>query len=101
MLAIILLLGVFAIYIPAVSYLGFWDDESLKTFKRAVAMSGPSIWVIWPMYKMFYKFHQKSPFKEKAKIKLTEPAREELIELAILKRQSYAEFISQDQELKP
>ncbi len=93
MLAILMLIGVFLIYMPVTSYLGFWDERSLKTFKRSVALSGPSIWLIWPMYKIFEKFHQKSPFKKRARIDLTEVARNELIELAILKQQSYHEMM--------
>jgi len=94
MMAILLLIGVFLIYIPVVSYLGFWDKRSLKTFKRAVAMSGPSIWLIWPMYKLFEKFYEKSPLKKRSRMDLGDVAKEELVELAIIKSQNYAKFMA-------
>ena len=95
MLVILLLVGVMLIYIPLISYLGFWDEKSITIFKRAVSLSGPSIIIVYPMYKVFNHFYQRSPFKEKHAMKLGEVAEAELAELAEIRHQKFLEYVQE------
>ena len=100
-LLILLLVGMFLIYFPVVSYFGFWDERNLATFQRAVALSGPSLWLIWPMYKMFNYFYHKSPFKKQSYNKLGEQAEIELKELSETRYKKYLEYLEDDPNRKP
>jgi hypothetical protein len=95
---VLLLLGVVFLYLPMVSYFGFWDERSLMTFRRAVSLSGPSLWLVWPMYKIFNHFHKKSPFKARAYVKMGEAAEKELQELSLLRAEKFAKFVKTQEE---
>jgi len=84
----LLIVSLIFIYMPLYSYFGGWDDNTLKIFKKSVALTGPSLWLIYPMYKLFAKFYKKSPplFKRLAYMKIGEIASEELKELAIMRK---------------
>ncbi|NMC04053.1 MAG: hypothetical protein GYA24_02515 [Candidatus Lokiarchaeota archaeon] len=58
-LVILLLLLLFG-YLPITAFLGAWDTNSLRDFKHAALMSGPSKWFVWPMYKATEKACMKS-----------------------------------------
>lgn len=49
---IFLLIVVLFGYLPVTALLGGWDTESLREFKQAAEMSGPSRWFVWPMYRL-------------------------------------------------
>jgi hypothetical protein len=49
---LILLLVVIFCYMPITAMLGGWDNVSLREFKQAAQMSGPSKFFVWPMYKL-------------------------------------------------
>ena len=93
---VVLFMGVMFIYLPLVSWLGYWDDRSLKTFRHAVALSGPSIWLIWPMYKIFNHFHQRSPFKQRSYVRMGDKADEELKELMIIRAEKFVNYLQED-----
>ncbi|MHA1338931.1 MAG: hypothetical protein ACTSRZ_03140 [Promethearchaeota archaeon] len=85
---VLLMISVLIVYLPLYSFFGGWDDRTLKVFKKSVALTGPSLFLIYPMYKIFLQFHKKAPpyFKRAAYIKLGEIAQEELKELAIMRK---------------
>jgi hypothetical protein len=93
---LLLFFGWVFIYYPIISYFGFWDKYSLLTYKRAVALSGPSLWLIWWTYKIFEYFHNKSPFKDKTETKLAAPAEIERQELAVIRYKKYLKVFTED-----
>ena len=93
---VILIIGGFMIYFPIVSFMGYWDERSLNTFKRAMALSGPSLWMIYPLYKMFNRFYRLSPFKKQSAVKMGEEADKELKELMILRHQRFMTYSQED-----
>jgi len=90
---VLLVLGLLLLYFPLISWFGFWDERSLNTFRRAVALSGPSLWLIYPMYKIFNAFYKKSPFKKQSYFKLGDIAEVELQELMVLRHESFVEYM--------
>ena len=92
-----MLIGVFGIYMPLISWLGIWDERSLKTFKRAVGLSGPSIWIIYPMYKIFETFYKKSPFKKQSYVELGEVAERELEELSLMRYEKFVDYVNDNE----
>ena len=91
MLIMLLLLLVF-LYMPLYAYFGGWDNRTLNIFRKAVPLTGPSLWLIYPLYKIMMKFHEKSPFKKRAYMRLGDDAQEELYELAILREKNLDEY---------
>nr|MDO8112360.1 hypothetical protein [Candidatus Sigynarchaeota archaeon] len=47
-------------YLPLTALFGAWDTDSLREFKQAARMSGPSRWFVWPMYLLTEKACRKS-----------------------------------------
>jgi hypothetical protein len=91
---IIIFAGLF-FYMPIVSYLGFFDDVGINIFRRAVSLSGPSLWITWPLYKCLYWGYSRSPYKEKFKNPLGPIAEQELKELSILRHNNEMEYINE------
>jgi hypothetical protein len=60
-LAVILLL----VYFPLTGFLGGWDKVNLEEFRKAAYMSGPSKWIIVPIFKMVNWCCQHSPLHDK------------------------------------
>jgi hypothetical protein len=60
-LALILLL----IYFPLTGILGAWDTVNLDEFRKAAYMSGPSKWLVVPIYKILNFCCQRSPLHNK------------------------------------
>ncbi|MHA1819516.1 MAG: hypothetical protein ACTSU2_10580 [Promethearchaeota archaeon] len=87
-LAITIFGGLFGIYLPALAFFGFWDERSLTEFKRAVAVSGPSLPIVWIFYRIFKAFHKRSPFKKYGYVKLGEIAEQQLKELSLIRYQN-------------
>ena len=80
--------------------MGYWDERSLNTFRRAMALSGPSIWLIWPMYKIFDTFYRKSPFKKQSYVRMGDQADVELKELLEIRYKKFVSYVA-DEEVKP
>ncbi len=57
------------VYLPLTGVLGGWDTDSLREFKYAARMSGPSKWFVWPMYQITERACQKSKLFNKYRIK--------------------------------
>jgi hypothetical protein len=64
------------IYIPLTTYLGGWDNNSLREFKNAAKMSGPSKFMVIPMYKLAEKAAKKSPFHNKHELPYLDAVKE-------------------------
>jgi len=69
---VLLLLIVLFVYLPLTALLGGWDTMSLREFKQAAQMSGPSKLFVWPMYKMTELACKKSKLFNKHPIDSTE-----------------------------
>ncbi len=73
--------GLMVIYVPLYAWLGGWDDQTMRDFKKSVPLSGPSLFIVYPMYKLFLKCYNKSPFKKRAKMQIGDRAFQELLDL--------------------
>ncbi len=80
----------FLIYLPLYAFFGGFDEYSLNVYKKAVALTGPSIIFTWPFYKLFAWGYRHSPFKRRAKITFSEEADKEVRELAHLRLEGRA-----------
>lgn len=78
---LLVLVGGLFLYMPLYSYLGGWDKNTLRDFKKCIPLTGPSLVVTWPLMKIADKFHEKSPFKTKSHLDIGDKAFEELLEL--------------------
>jgi hypothetical protein len=83
------------VFMPITAYMGFFDDRSITIFKRAVSLSGPSLWVVWPMYKILNHFYKKSPFKNKFDQAFGDRAEKELQELSIMRYENTMKFLQE------
>jgi hypothetical protein len=52
----------FVFYFPLYPFFGGFDEYSLGVYKKAVALTGPSILFTWPFYKLFAWGYRHSPF---------------------------------------
>jgi hypothetical protein len=86
--AISLLFGLtmipFLIYLPLTGFFGLWDDFNIKTFEKAVSISGPSRFLASLFYKSTKWGISHSPWHNKFKIPW-EDAEKEIEELMNLK----------------
>jgi hypothetical protein len=91
--AISLLFGLimipFLIYMPLTGLFGIWDDFNIKTFKKAVEISGPSRWIVNLFYKSAVWGISHSRLHNKFKIPW-EDAEREIDELMELKKNAEA-----------
>lgn len=78
---ILVLIGGLFIYMPIYAWLGGWDENTLRDFKKSLPLSGPTIVLTYPLYKISTKFHAKSPFKRLSHMKVGDVALGELLEL--------------------
>ncbi|MBD3354200.1 MAG: hypothetical protein GF364_22145, partial [Candidatus Lokiarchaeota archaeon] len=84
-LLIVLFIFVPFVFLPLTGILGCWDDFQLKTFKKAVKLSGPSKWIVKPFYTMIKKGVDLNP-KWHNKFKIPwEQAEREMKELQVMK----------------
>jgi O-antigen/teichoic acid export membrane protein len=81
---VILLLSALYVYFPLTGFFGGWDDKSIETFRRVVSISGPSKFLVVPMFALVLKIIKISPFHNKFAID-TEIAEKEAAELLKLK----------------
>jgi len=82
---ILLILIVLFGYIPLTGILGGWDTTSLRDFKNAALMSGPSKFFVWPVYKITAWACSKSTLHNKYPIDAAD-AMQEAHELLLIKQ---------------
>ncbi|MHA1730908.1 MAG: hypothetical protein ACTSU5_03150, partial [Promethearchaeota archaeon] len=80
-LVILMIVGGLLLYMPFYSWMGGWDDNTLRDFRKSVPLTGPSIVLTYPLLRIAEKFHEKSPFKKLSHMKVGDAALEELIDL--------------------
>lgn len=80
-LIVIMLFG----YLPLTALLGGWDAESLREFRRAVQMSGPSKFFVKPMFRVTERVCRWSPLHNRFPIPAEDATREARELLAIKK----------------
>jgi hypothetical protein len=78
------------VFFPLTGLLGAWDDASLRDFKKASRMSGPSKFLVVPMYKGAEWGCRVSPIGNRFGVDATIPMRE-AEELLVIKRSHYAQ----------
>lgn len=86
---IILILIILFGYIPLTGFLGGWDIVSLRDFKNAALMSGPSKFFVWPVYKITEKACHKSKLHNRFPIEASD-AMQEARELNEIKKRAEA-----------
>jgi hypothetical protein len=77
----ILVGGLLFIYIPLYSWFGGWDEHTMRDQRKSVPLTGFSLFITLPMYRLFDFFYRKSPFKQRAKMQIGDLAFAELIDL--------------------
>ena len=90
LIVIFVLVTAFIIYFPLYAFFGGFDEYSLNVYKKAVALTGPSIIFTWPFYKLFTWGYRHSPFKKQAVISFSKEADREVLELARLRLEGRA-----------
>jgi len=95
---IILVLLIFG-YFPIHTLLGGWDDDSMREFRKAVAMSGPSKFIVYPMFKIIEFASKKSPLHNRFKMDSSE-ALKEVQELLEIRRQSIERALAENAALQ-
>lgn len=84
-LLIVLFIIVPFIFLPLTGYLGGWDDFQMKTFEKAVKLSGPSKFIIKPFYRMVERGVKANPKRHNRFRIPWEVAEREIMELQIMK----------------
>jgi hypothetical protein len=87
-LIVVILFG----YIPLTALLGGWDTLSLKEFRYAAQMSGPSKFFVWPVFRLTERVCRISPMFNRHPIDSTD-ALKEAQELLILKKEHDAQYM--------
>ena len=94
MIVLLVVLLVFG-YFPIHTLLGGWDDDSMRDLRKAVVMSGPSKFIVYPMYKMIELSARVSPLHNKFKIDSSE-ALKQVEELLEMRRQSIERTLAEN-----
>ncbi len=89
---ILVIFMAFMVYLPLYAFFGGFDEYSLSVYKKAVALTGPSIIFTWPFYKLFSWGYRHSPFKRQAIIAFSADADREVHELARLRLEGQAQL---------
>jgi hypothetical protein len=95
MILILLVVG----YFPIHTLLGGWDEDSMREFRKAVAMSGPSKFIVYPMFKLIEFASKKSPLHNRFKMDSSE-ALKEVEELLEIRRQSIERALAENAALQ-
>ncbi|MHA1732575.1 MAG: hypothetical protein ACTSU5_11580, partial [Promethearchaeota archaeon] len=88
----LLFLGIIFIYMPLYSYLGGWDENTLRDFRRCIPLTGPSLFITYPMLKIVNKFYAKSPFKKLAHMNIGDEGFKELLELGQMRNENIVQM---------
>jgi hypothetical protein len=75
------------VYFGLTGLFGGWDDRTLAEFEKAARMSGPSKFMVWPIFLTTRKFAKISPLHGKYSMPFEE-ALQEARELLALKHAS-------------
>ena len=77
------LLCLLLVYFPLTALLGGWDNENLEAFHKAATLSGPSKFIVWPLYRIVESICKHSPLHNKFRMPSEEAFKEaaELLEL--------------------
>jgi hypothetical protein len=86
-----MLIVCFGCYFPLYTFLGGHDRLSLIEFSKIVNMSGPSKFIVRPLYNLAMKAARKSPIKDRFMV-VDEVATQEAMELYKLKVKSRTEY---------
>ena len=79
-------------FFPIDTLAGGWDDDSMREFRKAAIMSGPSKPLVYPMYKIIEFAARISPLHNKFKFD-SQPALQEVQELLEIKRKNTEKFL--------
>jgi len=97
-LILLILIGGLFLYMPLYSYLGGWGEHTLNDFKKCIPLTGPSIIITYPLYKMARWGYRKSPFKKKARFGMGEKAFDELLEVAEIRQTSIEDIKARNEK---
>jgi hypothetical protein len=87
----VLIIAILVGYLPLTAFLGGWDTQSMKDFRNAAIMSGPSKFFVWPVYTWTERVARVSPLFNKYPIDATD-AIKEARELLEMKQKADLEF---------
>jgi O-antigen/teichoic acid export membrane protein len=92
--AILLMFLVLAVYFPLTVFLGGWDENSIKDFKKIQSMVGPSTFIVHPMAKLIFKTVNYSKLHNKFRLDsdLERLAFQELEHLKEIQKQNLIQF---------
>lgn len=95
----VLILGMIFIYFPLSSLMGGWDDINLDEFRKSAAMSGPSKFLVVPLYRLVNFFSKKSKLHNRFAMESDVVLRQaqELFEIKLENRKKFRE---QELEMK-
>jgi hypothetical protein len=82
---ILFILMLLVVYGPLTALLGGWDDENLEAFHKAAALSGPSKFIVWPLYRIVNAVCKRSPLHNRFRMD-SELAFKEAEELLAIKK---------------
>ena len=84
-IAFLLFIGNPIIYQLFYAFFGGWDDDSLEEYRKGVILSGPSAWMVKPIYWVAEKVSKISPLHNRFPIKNQERVKAEIQELEELR----------------
>ncbi|MFX0103167.1 MAG: hypothetical protein ACFFCS_26620 [Candidatus Hodarchaeota archaeon] len=92
MIPLLLLLGIF-VYFPLTCVFGGWDEHNIETFEKVARMSGPSKFLVKPMFKVLKAVGMRSPLYNKFKVDVRVPEKEAR-ELLMMKRKGEITYLT-------
>ncbi|MHA1682014.1 MAG: hypothetical protein ACTSUE_13835 [Promethearchaeota archaeon] len=88
LLAYLLFIGFPIIYQIFYGLMGGWDDDSLEEYRKGVVLSGPSAWMVKPIYRVAKFMSKISPLHNRFPIKFQDAVTREIKELELLREQN-------------
>lgn len=90
LLAFLLFIGNPIIYQFFYATMGGWDEDSLEEYRKGVLLSGPSSWMVKPIYAVARRMSNISPLYNKFPIKFQDKVDKEIKELEQLREENRA-----------
>jgi hypothetical protein len=87
-----------AFFFPLTVYLGGWDDNSIRDFRKVEKMAGPSTFIVRPMAKLIFKTVKISPLHNRFALDSTE-AEKEIREILQIREESRKKMIESGGQL--
>jgi len=86
-------------YFPMTGFFGGWDDVNLEECRKAAKMSGPSKFIVWPMYLLINKMCKISPLHNKFALPMEAVVRDakELLVLKSKNRELFKEKVLKEE----